>query len=54
MGEDQEPQGSRLRRGARRAVETVVDGAEAVAEPIVDRVNTSLGDMRKQSLNLIG
>ena len=39
MGDEQEPRQRRLRRRARRAVETVVDGAEAVAEPIVDRVS---------------
>jgi hypothetical protein len=32
---------------ARRAVETVVDGAEAVAEPIVDRVSTVIGGARE-------
>ena len=46
MGEDQEPKRCRLRRRARRAVETVVDGAEAVAEPIVDRVSTVLEGAR--------
>lgn len=47
MGEEQEPQRHRIRRRARRAVETVVDGAEAVAEPIVDRVSTVLEGARE-------
>ena len=44
---DEEPRPRRWLSGkARRAVETVVDGAEAVAEPIVDRVSTVIGGAR--------
>jgi hypothetical protein len=45
MGEEQGAQ-RRWRGRARRAVDTVVDGAEAVAEPIVDRVSSALEGAR--------
>ena len=47
MGEEQKPPRRALRRRARRAVETVVDGAEAMAEPIVDRVSSVLEGARE-------
>ena len=47
MGDEQEPRGRRLRRRARRAVDSVVDGAEAVAEPIVDRVSNAFEGARE-------
>jgi hypothetical protein len=47
MAEEQEPRRRSLPRRARRAVETVVDGAEAVAEPIVDRVSSVLEGARE-------
>ena len=47
MGEDQQDQRRTLRGRARRAVGTVVDGAEAVAEPIVDRVSNVIEGARE-------
>jgi hypothetical protein len=47
MAEEQEPCRRSLPRRARRAVDTVVDGAEAVAEPIVDRVSQVLEGARE-------
>lgn len=47
MGDEQEPRGRRLCRRARRAVDSVVDGAEAVAEPIVDRVSNAFEGARE-------
>jgi hypothetical protein len=47
MGEEQGPRRRRLRGRARRAVEAVVDGAEAVAEPIVGRVSDVLEGARE-------
>ena len=46
MGEEQRAR-RRWRGRARRAVETVVDGAESVTEPIVDRVSSVLGGARE-------
>jgi hypothetical protein len=46
MGDEREPQRRWLRGRARRAVDTVVDGAEAVTDPIVDRVSSAVSGAR--------
>jgi hypothetical protein len=47
MGDEREPHRRWLPGRARRAVEAIADGAEAVSDPIVDRVSSAISGARE-------